>query len=334
MPTRAHFRERHFAIGRKGAFETELLFAEDDDVSSLKDEKPKLTSLPGSPISVASALDIPSEIKPIALPGSWVVVGKGGKALKNEKMYDEPLKTRTAKKKKQRKRHRKAEASAEPEPLVVTLEETPSSSKCLQALGCSSTLRDKQMHRSKAAKYWASYQRAKQLQRSALDKLVAGLTREDELHEAPDQAEPSSQPMKDNKANSSKDKARRRARSAAAFTRCSLWRDDELSEGAPVERMLATEGDDARETRLKVEKKVCFASDEPATAELKLPGAWTTVGKRGKAVSGEPKDKADTTKCQATSADGAMGLKRRKSDEPTQTTANKVGKNVRKCSVM
>jgi len=233
MPTRASFRRRHLAIGRKGAFETELLFAEEygsEQVSKSHDDNSKMNTTPESPVSIAAALDLPVEVQPLTLPGSWMVVGKGGKPLKNDKMYEEP---RVVKKKRKKKRARQAEpdADSEHEPLVLTLEDSAASSKCLAALGRSSTQRDTLMHRAKEAKRWAVYQRAKAMKRSALEELVAALfvaADDDAGGEAasPARAPPSiSKPLKDPKANGPKDKARRRARSAADAARCSLWPD-------------------------------------------------------------------------------------------------------------
>merc|ERR1719198_157729 len=121
--------------------------------------------------------------------------------------------------------------------------------------------------------------------------------------------------MKDNKANSAKDKARRRARAAAAVTRCYLWADDLDDTPALVEGGLGEEVSAPRQTRLK---------SEPTVKEVKPPGMWTTVGKRGKAESDFPPLKPIATVARA---EQTSGLKHRKSEEPAQAPANKVAKN-------
>jgi len=348
MPMRAQFRRRNLAIGRKGAFEAELLYGEEEDDEmtplQLKEEKPKVVSQPdsivGSPVSVASVLDMPGEIKPIALPSSWVMVGKGGKPLKNETMYDEPLQTTTAKNKKKKKRTRHRKDEAEPESLVLTLDEAPSSSTCVQALARSSAQREKQVHRGKAAKHWASYQRAKTLQRSALDELLATLlfhAEADNDDEAPPAAAvPAARgkpPIKEHHANSSKDKARRRARSAAARSRCAMWDDHELLEAVPV----------AAECTLPAKTQATAAHGRRPTDErTPTDDTWTTVGKGGKAVRNvhllTPLDEAETqTGTQTghtTAGENSSGLKRHQSKEPVQAPASKASKKASKCTVM
>merc|ERR1719482_2373233 len=211
---------------------------------------PNLSSQPDSPVSVASALNVPVEVKPLMLPGSWVVVGKGGKPLKNDKMYDEPM----SEKKKKKPR---ARTIAEPEPLVVTLEEAASSSKCLQAVERSTTRRNKLVARSQDAKHWAGYHRAKQLKRDALDELVAALSLVDDAgDEATPPAQPAPKATKDHKANSSKDKARRRARSSATSARCDLWDDDELHAGAPEDMTVSKSSAKKRSARTSGEPRL------------------------------------------------------------------------------
>lgn len=346
MPTaRMHARLRNLAIGRKTNHETNFLFAQDfeDEYTmplplKLKDERPEEPiSKPSSPVSVASTLDIPGEVKSLMLPGAWVVVGKGGRPLRNDKMYDEPAAMLTAKKRKKKKTRK---AAPEPEPLLVSLEEAGSSSKCLRGLERSTAQRSKQVMRSKDAKYWAGYQHAKELKRGALDELIAALSLADDQAEdyAGELPMPKQKPTKDNKANSEKAKARRRARSASAANRCSIWDDDDQSAGVPVniERGMAKAASRrvSFEKRLSGELGLCFGHVVPSSpggmTEPKPPGAWTTVGKRGKAVSDfpplkQPNDKADKPGKQRTALEQS-DVKRRK-------TADKQAKG-NKCSVM
>jgi len=293
MPT-VRTRQRQIALGRKGAYETSLLFEDEEHNTApsqplkLK-EQPEPTSMPSSPVSVASFLDsapgaqVPVEIKSLTLPGAWVVVGKGGRPVKNDKMYDEPLKAAKSKKKK------KTRKVVETEPLLVTLENTGSSSKCLREFERSPSQRQKQMARAKEVKYWTAYQHAKQLRRDALGELVAALS----LADGPDDVEappletvpaPRETTRRDHKANSSKDKARRRARSAAAALRCELWHEDD-EQAVPLDRAAADETPSPAVRLMSGELQ--HASGRRA-AEPKPPGAWTTVGKRGKPVSEFP----------------------------------------------
>ena len=291
-----NWRQRRFATNRKGAFETDMLFEDEDGFNmapkplTSKNAMPNLSSQPDSPVSVASALNVPVEVKPLMLPGSWVVVGKGGKPLKNDKMYDEPV---SASKKKKKKKSR-ARTIAESELLVVTLEEAASSSKCLQAVERSTTRRNKLVARSQDAKHWAGYHRAKQLKRDALDELVAALSLVDDAgDEATPPAPPAPKATKDHKANSSKDKARRRARSEAAAARCFPYDLDEKdgideffaeADGASVSPEAKMRG----ELLLMLDSRATLADDKVLT----LPDAWTTVGRGGKALSNFPDRKS------------------------------------------
>lgn len=336
-----NWRQRRFATNRKGAFETDMLFEDEDGFNmapkplTSKNAMPNLSSQPDSPVSVASALNVPVEVKPLMLPGSWVVVGKGGKPLKNDKMYDEPV---SASKKKKKKKSR-ARTIAEPEPLVVTLEEAASSSKCLQAVERSTTRRNKLVARSQDAKHWAGYHRAKQLKRDALDELVAALSLVDDAgDEATLPAPPAPKATKDHKANSSKDKARRRARSAATSARCDLWDDDELHAGAPEDMTVSKSSAKKRSARTSGEPRLLgSASAMGDSPQVKLPGAWTTVGKRGKAVCDfpplMPSDKKPEPPKPAEPQKAADNKRKSSEQLPQKAVDNKRGKSM-KCLVM
>lgn len=301
MPTTraTRWRQRDSAIARKGAIEVAPWDEIDENVSlqmskqPLKASQPLKPALkqPNSPVSVASTLDaetkpLDAEIKPLILPGAWIVVGKRGKPdFQNSKMYDEPAKMATKKKTKKKKAKNAVEAEAEP---LVVLEEEASSSNCLRALDRSTAQRDKMVTHAKEAKFWADYQRAKQLKREALHELIAALAVGDDQVEAAAPAPSAKKPTKDHKANSNKDKARRRARSAAAAARCSLHDEDE---GAPVAAAFTAKEAPPRESELSDELALLVGSSagkDTLPTPVSLPGAWRTIGKRGKVLSDFP----------------------------------------------
>lgn len=282
MPyTRAtRWRQRDNAIAKKAGHEVDPWEELDENVSMQTSQPLKLTTTqpPSSPISVATTFDsVPDvEIKPLLLPGAWVVVGKRGKPkLQDEmKMYEEPT-VMAASKKKKTKKAKKAPVT-EGDPLVVVLAEASSSTSCIRAFERSSAQRDKLAHRAKDARYWASYQRAKLRKREALHELVATLTddvRTDDQMEVAAPAPPPGRPSKDHKANSNKDKARRRARSAAAAARCFVHDQDD---SAPLAAEYVASEAAVRPAR------------QPSDEITLLPDAWRTVGKKGKVLSEFP----------------------------------------------
>jgi len=337
MSMRAQYRERHIAIGRKAAYETEYLFEEDDPELTAPFIKPtasetsddaSLIAQPDSPISVASTLDIPGEMKSLDLPGSWVVIGKGGKPMKNGKMYDEPVTTALKKKKKkQRSRSRKDDAF-EAEPLVAILEETASSSKCLRELHTATIQREKLVARAQDAKRWARYRRCKQLNLAAVEQLVAALSlaaADDEQEGAPAQALPTAWtgPVKDNKANSRTDKARRRARSAALAALCALGDADEHDDAVFAHEPTPAPPPTPMTTRVARPRQV------------RLHAEWTTVGKRGKAVP--PHGYAPTEKLTPNGTSTSGNKRLEPSEQLASKPASKRGKSAdksKKCDVM
>ena len=97
MRTLAHqHRIRTAAIGKKGSLEAAML-TESELVVDTKTNQRNVDGISGSPISVASTFDLNAvpgmkslpgafeSIKP--LPGAWIVVGKGGRPLKDAAMY-------------------------------------------------------------------------------------------------------------------------------------------------------------------------------------------------------------------------------------------------------
>merc|ERR1719465_8788 len=176
---------------------------------------------------------------------------------------------------------------AEDEPLVVTLEEAPSASTCLRALDRSTAQRSKAVTSAKEAKRWADYQRTKRMKREALNGLIAALA--DPLGDGQTDA-PTQKQTKDNKANSSKDKARRRSRTAAAAARCFLHDEDEdVTPALECSAKDEAEPCPAREQCGEVALLVgASAANDKVVTEVKLPGAWQTVVKRGKVLSDFP----------------------------------------------
>lgn len=182
------------------------------------------SALSASPISVASTFETMPEIKPIVLPGAWVTVGKGGKPLKNTKMYDDP--TKASKKKKRRRVRKQQPADTEPADLalLVALEGAPSTSKSVERHERASTRREKMLARADDAKHWARYRKAKDAKAVAHDALVAALgygpdgpddLADDEIGENDEPAVP-----KPRSPRKLVEKVRRRARRDAAAARC------------------------------------------------------------------------------------------------------------------
>jgi len=231
------WRERRAALSKKSNLEAELL-SESEIVITGKSVGP--IQPPSSPVSVASIFNATPEIKPITLPDAWTVVGKGGRPLKNEKMYDapnlEPKKAKKKRKKRMSKRETDSVGEDNIEPVLATLDvELPSSSA--QALGRQLRHRKLVAH-GLEAKAWVKYRQAKELRALARDMLVAALaedgTAECDAGETTIGSEASSQHKAirkvayNNKTKSRIDMARRKARHAAASARC-YWpeADDE-----------------------------------------------------------------------------------------------------------
>jgi len=302
MPVRSvmpAWRQRRVAIGKKGAFEAELLWESElafDNKPEIAATPSKLDSKPTSPISVATVLDV--EIQPLVLPGSWSVVGKGGKPLKQStKMYDEVVPTSiTTRSTKKKHRTRRSQTLIEPEPLLATIGEAATSS-CLKALDRSTAQHNKKVTRSKEAKFWAAYQQDKQLKREALAGLLAELDApEDEAEMASVHKPRMAMATKDNKANRAKDKARRRARAVSAAARCYMFdTEDEslmlLAQPMPTSTPTPTPSITSEASLIEAMDKTV---PEVTVAEVTVPDAWTVVGKRGKPVNAFPPLKAST----------------------------------------
>lgn len=219
MPALAAWRRQRVEYGKKGQYEASLFF--DSDIIEAPS---KAMNIPGSPVSIF-AREMTPEIQPLDLPGSWVVVGKGGRAVKNVKMYDEP------KRRKKRQRNRRAKKETDPDVLSV-LEESPSSSRCLDALARSEAQRTKDVLQGREKKYWVRYQQEKQSKREARDALVAALEARDGARDGASEQEslPSAERARrthDKARRTRIEKLRRKERFAAAAARCAWPADDD-----------------------------------------------------------------------------------------------------------
>jgi len=230
MPALAPWRQYRENLARKGGFDAQLVFESEVMVNTLSKENDFISS---SPVSIASSL-LP-EMQPLNLPGAWTVVGKGGRPLKNEpKMYDEPVK-----KKKKKKARRLVDSELEP-----TVEEEPSTSKCLEMIERSETQRMKAITRSHDKKYWVRYQQAKQLKREAVEALIAVL--ESESTDGDDASDRAANGKKLRHMTLQKEKIRRTARREAAAARCEWPGEDEFDGDAPTRRSHLAHGREQR----------------------------------------------------------------------------------------
>jgi len=174
MPALAHqrhLRRRQFALGKSAFLEAEFLMEAEPEIMPHLSLPSKQAPPAGarSPVSVASDIFLPvpmPEIKPMTLPGAWTVIGKGGRPVKNAKMYDEP--------KKKRVRSRKAKQDQDAT-LEATLEEGPSSSKCLSTLHHSAVRAEKAAVQGKQLKAWKRSKEAKAQRKMARDILLADM---------------------------------------------------------------------------------------------------------------------------------------------------------------
>ena len=237
MPTyqtsHPRWRQRRHALNKKSAVEAELLMEADEWLP--KEEKaPQM----GSPISVSSLFEFMPEVKPISLPGAWIVVDKRGKPLKPDpKMYDEPTKSR---KKKKKSRVQKSEPV--PETLIGVLADAPSTSSCLDTFERHTTSRAKFVTRQLTAKQWAHYRWEKEISKAVnlvqietFEALENGASLADEPPTANMMRLAKLMTRHDPRGNNPKEKARRAARRAAASERCYFpGEDDEVWPAQPA----------------------------------------------------------------------------------------------------
>jgi len=220
------WRQRRAAIGKKNAFEVEMLDESELVVDTYQPVKPTV-NLPSSPISVAaSALDLSGMPEMVLLPGAWTVVGKGGRPMK-AKMYDEPEQKAAKKKKKKKKRpHTSPDEDPDEDSSLADIAEAPSSSKCVHRLDCMMQQRYKEVAKGKNVTYWVNYQRVKHLKAVARDALLAEFASNGMLVDETEEealakiCAPDHLTRRNNKADSHGEKIRRQRRKASAAARC------------------------------------------------------------------------------------------------------------------
>jgi hypothetical protein len=147
----------------------------DSEIVPLANGKAKVESTPGSPTSIASSfVELPLEMKPIILPGAWVVVGKRGKAVKPDmKMYEDPKK-----KKRHRKRARKVDQTEDER--FMQLEETRLAVGSSRSHEKVMLKHDKDVTHGRQLKHWKRYQKEKMVSRLTHEALMATLFAEEE----------------------------------------------------------------------------------------------------------------------------------------------------------
>lgn len=277
------WRSRRAAIGKKGELDYELLM--DSELTIIKPGKQRVGEAT-SPTSVASSFSSPTtvatsnfdmvpEMKP--LPGAWVTVGKGGRPVKESLMYHEPAKTQV-KSKKKRVRARK-DRKSEDAPLddyLASLEEAPSTSKCLQAIGRSTEQRQKELDRLKESKHWKEYRQAKQLKALARDHLIVALVDGGLLDDVSEGTVVAPEPPKrrNDKGSSHGAKCRRKARLAAAAARCysvEMGEDEPLVEMPIKSQPTAVAEPKVSKPKMVAEKAKVLTSDEQAATARDSP---------------------------------------------------------------
>lgn len=218
------WRTRRAAINKKGLFDAELLMESDAlPAPAAKDY------IPHSPVSVFDQPEHLPEMKSFTLPGQWTVVGKGGKPVKNDKLYLEP----PAKKKKKRNRMRKEVTEDD---SLARLAEQPSSSKCLQMLTVAEARRDKLVLGARERKHWQRYQQTKAVKAYARDMLEILLVEGDMPEDKPEGSTllrpPKAMIQHSCKGNSHTEKVRRKNRFASQDARCYPLEAESEEEGA------------------------------------------------------------------------------------------------------
>jgi len=244
MPTLAHqHRIRAAAIGKKGGLESALLM--ESEVFTNVKQRPVVIDMSASPTTVASTFDLnmmpvisplPGALEAIKpFPGAWVVVGKGGRPLKDGMMYDAPSPKQKKKKHKKKNRPHKAPDSDNEFNVLADLAEAPSTSTCERMLRHSTTRRQKEASKQKELKYWAAYRQEKATKTLARDMLIYVLANEGMLGDETDErvlkmVAPESLPRRHDKGSSQWSKLRRQARFASAAARCYSDEETEWSE--------------------------------------------------------------------------------------------------------
>jgi len=290
------WRERHAAISKK-CLDSDMLHESEYILPNLG--KTPMIDPQTSPTSIFST-PLPSlmpEMQPIVLPGAWVTVGKKGKPLKETKMYIDPPKMKAKKKKRSRKLRpddielleavkKSTLSSSGPAQGWGLLEEAPSVSACLNEHARSCLQKEKQSHGGKAIKYWVKFHREKEIAAIARDELCARIDDDgiiiDEVAHVPHPK------LRDDKARGRRAAARSRVRHESQAARC-YWPDADdvfAFETASLDHTAAAPSAPCR---------------EPTKKLIILPGAWVTVGKKGKPLQ---VTKPRTKKRRPKSADG------------------------------
>jgi len=270
-----HWRQRRDAIGRKGAMEAELVM--ESEISSVIGERTfelsgKQVYDPSSPISVASgfaAMESMPEMKPIMLPSAWVVVGKGGRPMKNLKMYEEP-------KKKKKKKTRSRKPAPQEDSVFGALHDLPSSSTAYRVHDISTMRHEKEAARGKEVKFWMRYQKGKTTKKLARDALLAVMLSDGVIDDEGGGVvtPPPSRRRRDVKETRHVKETRRHVRRAAAAARCgALFDDGESDESsaptighAPSHATLRRSKERAK-TPAGASRKAEYCDDRPAVAK-------------------------------------------------------------------
>jgi len=304
MPTLAHqHRIRAAAIGKKGGIEAAMLM-ESELVVTTKMMQRRVDDISASPTNIASTFDLNEmpmmkllpealeEIKP--LPGAWMVVGKGGRPLKDGVMYDAPS---PKKKKKKRNRARKVPGSdCEEWSELADFAEAPSTSTCEQMLHCSTMRRQKEVGKQQERKLWSAYRQEKTIKILARDSLIytlakGGMLCEEAEEPALEMSEPEPLPRRHDKGSSLRSKLRRRARFASAAARCYSTEGSEYTETSfdADSRKPSAEIEQSAPSseRWSLDKDMECDDKVPQHTSWAVPASWswTTVpksrGKRG-----------------------------------------------------
>lgn len=232
-------RIRTAAIGKKGGLESAMLMESELVVTTKMNER-HADNISASPTTIAASFDgaIPM-MKPLPgaleamkpLPGAWMVVGKGGRPLKDGVMYDAP--SQKKKKKKRNRAHKTPGSDDDVSNVLADFAEVPSTSTCEQTLHRSTMRRQKEVGKKKELKYWLQYRQDKATKVLARDTLIYLL----EGMDGEEMGAPEPLIRHHDKGSSLGAKLRRKARFAAAAARCysaEEFKEPEWTETPPL----------------------------------------------------------------------------------------------------
>jgi len=293
------WRNRRAAISKKAELDLEMIM-DSELVISTKSSKQSMDAV-SSPTTIASTFDFNAmpQMKPLPnalkvtkpleemkpLPGAWMVVGKGGRPLKDSVMYDDPV----PRKHKKRNRSRKAPSSDDEPNLLADLAEEPSTSSCEQKLHRSLMRREKELGKTRDLKYWAKYHKEKELKIHARDTLIYVLADGGMLEEGTDKELISPEPLKRSRDKGSirGAKIRRQKRLASAAARCYSIDDMESIETSPYVQEPQLSLKPMVVERRPVQRKDHEEGEQGGTSPFtfvmpvkKERDAWTTVAKK------------------------------------------------------